>query len=99
MSLTEAADMPLRLWSRFRIVPGLRVNLSRSGLSPPIGHRGAWYTLGPHDQRMVTRGLPRQRASRYGRCDLACQNHPCLRRLITRRGRTVEALRGGGSCR
>ena len=29
--------MPLRLWRRFRFAPGLRVNLSKSGLSLSAG--------------------------------------------------------------
>lgn len=49
--------MTLRLWRRFRIVPGLRVNASRSGLSLSIGRRGAWFTLGPRGRR-ATIGLP-----------------------------------------
>jgi uncharacterized protein DUF4236 len=38
--------MPLRLWRRFRIVPGLRVNLSKGDLSLSVGRRGAWFTTG-----------------------------------------------------
>jgi hypothetical protein len=47
----------LRLWRRKRIVPGLRLNLSKSGLSASIGRRGVWYTVGPAGER-VTAGLP-----------------------------------------
>jgi hypothetical protein len=35
----------------------LHINLSRSGASVSVGHRGAWYTVG-HGQRRVTVGLP-----------------------------------------
>lgn len=49
--------MPLRLWRRFRLVPGLRANLSKSGVSLSVGRRGAWYTSGPRGQR-VTLGAP-----------------------------------------
>jgi len=49
--------MAWRLYRRVRIIPGLRVNLSRSGPSLSIGHRGAWYTVGPRGRR-VTLGLP-----------------------------------------
>ena len=40
---------------RFRrtihIDPGLRINLSESGVSTPAGHRSAWFTVGPHGTR------------------------------------------------
>ena len=49
--------MGLRFNRRVQIIPGLRVNLSRSGPSLSIGHRGAWYTVGPRGRR-VTVGLP-----------------------------------------
>ena len=49
--------MGLRFYRRVRLIPGLRVNASRSGLSLSVGHRGAWYTIGPHGRR-VTLGLP-----------------------------------------
>jgi hypothetical protein len=38
-------------------MPGLRVNLSRSGVSMSVGARGSWYTIGPRGRR-VTVGLP-----------------------------------------
>jgi hypothetical protein len=46
--------MTLRFYRRLSIIPGPRVNLSRSGPSFSIGHRGAWYTKG----RRATVGLP-----------------------------------------
>ena len=49
--------MAIRFWRRFRIVPGLRINLSKSGASLSIGRRGAWYTIGPRGRR-VTVGAP-----------------------------------------
>jgi hypothetical protein len=49
--------MSIRFWRRVRIVPGLRVNLSKSGASLSVGRRGAWLTSGPRGQR-VTVGLP-----------------------------------------
>ena len=49
--------MSLRFFRRVRIVPGLRVNLSKSGASVSVGRRGAWYTVGPRGRR-VTVGLP-----------------------------------------
>jgi hypothetical protein len=39
--------MGVRFYRRIGLIPGLRVNLSRSGPSLSIGHRGAWYTIGP----------------------------------------------------
>jgi len=32
--------------------------LSKSGASLSIGHRGTWYTIGPHGRRRATLGLP-----------------------------------------
>jgi Protein of unknown function (DUF4236) len=49
--------MGLRYHRRLSLLPGLRINLSRSGASVSIGHRGAWVTVG-HGQRRVTVGLP-----------------------------------------
>jgi hypothetical protein len=47
----------LRFHRRLNLLPGLRINLSRSGASVSVGHRGAWYTVGPRGRR-VTVGLP-----------------------------------------
>ena len=49
--------MGFRFYRRIRLIPGLRVNLSRSGPSLSFGHRGAWYTVGPRGRR-VTVGIP-----------------------------------------
>jgi hypothetical protein len=49
--------MPLRFTRRVTLIPGLRVNFSKSGASLSIGHRGLWYTVGPKGQR-ATIGLP-----------------------------------------
>ncbi len=49
--------MGLRFSRRLSLIPGLRLNLSKSGASLSIGHRGAWYTVGPQGRR-VTVGLP-----------------------------------------
>jgi Protein of unknown function (DUF4236) len=40
-----------------RILPGVRVNLSKSGVSTSVGVRGAQVTFG-HDQVRTTVGLP-----------------------------------------
>ena len=49
--------MPFRFQRRFRILPGLRLNLSKSGVSTSIGTRGAWFMIGPRGTR-TTVGLP-----------------------------------------
>jgi hypothetical protein len=49
--------MGLRFHRRLSILPGLRFNLSRSGLSVSVGHRGAWITAG-HGKRRIAVGLP-----------------------------------------
>jgi hypothetical protein len=49
--------MPLRFHRRLSLLPGLRVNLSKSGASVSVGHRGAWLTVGPRGRR-ATVGLP-----------------------------------------
>jgi hypothetical protein len=56
--------MPLRFSRRVSLIAGLRVNLSKSGASLSIGHRGAWYTSG----RMVgaSRSAFRERAPHAG---------------------------------
>jgi hypothetical protein len=40
----------------FRVLPDLRLNLSKSGVSTSIGRRGAWFTVGPKGTR-TTVGL------------------------------------------
>ena len=47
----------LRFRRSIRIGPGLRVNLSKSGVSTSIGRRGAWFTMGPRGTRSTV-GLP-----------------------------------------
>ena len=41
----------------FRLFPGVRLNLSRSGVSTSIGRRGLWFTSGPRGTR-ETVGIP-----------------------------------------
>jgi Protein of unknown function (DUF4236) len=50
--------MTLRFQRRVSLIPWLLLNASRGGVSLSIGHRGAWYTIGPHGRRRVTLGLP-----------------------------------------
>ncbi len=54
--------MPLRFYRRFKIAPGLRINLSRSGISTSVGRRGACFTIGPRGTR-ETIGIPGTRLS------------------------------------
>jgi hypothetical protein len=56
----EAVARPalsIRFFRRVRIVPGLRVNLSKRGASVSIGRCGAWYTVGPPGRR-ISVGVP-----------------------------------------
>ena len=50
-------NVGLRFFRRLRLVPGLRLNLSRSGVSTSVGGRGAWLTFGKRGTR-ATVGLP-----------------------------------------
>ena len=47
----------LRFRRTFRIGPGLRLNLSKSGVSASVGRRGLWFTVGPRGTR-ETIGIP-----------------------------------------
>ena len=49
--------MGFRFYRRVRIVPGVRLNLSKSGVSASLGGRGAWFTFGPKGTRSTV-GLP-----------------------------------------
>jgi hypothetical protein len=49
--------MGLRFQRHLSLLPGIRVNLSKTGASLSVGHRGAWYTIGPRGQRASV-GLP-----------------------------------------
>jgi hypothetical protein len=49
--------MTIRFYRRRTLIPGLRINLSKSGASLSVGRRGAWLTSGPRGQR-ATVGLP-----------------------------------------
>lgn len=40
-----------------KLFPGVRLNLSRSGVSTSIGRPGAWFTIGPRGTR-TTIGIP-----------------------------------------
>jgi hypothetical protein len=49
--------MGFRFRRSFRVMPGWRVNLSKSGVSSSFGSRGAWFTVGPRGTR-TTLGIP-----------------------------------------
>lgn len=49
--------MGFRFHRRFKLFPGVRLNLSRSGISTSLGTRGAWLTFGKRGTR-ATIGLP-----------------------------------------
>lgn len=49
--------MGFRFRRSFKIIPGVRLNLSGSGASVSLGPRGQHYTIGPHGTR-TTVGLP-----------------------------------------
>jgi hypothetical protein len=49
--------MGLRFRRRISILPGVRLNVSRSGVSTSIGRRGLWVTYGRGGRR-TTVGLP-----------------------------------------
>jgi hypothetical protein len=49
--------MGFRFHRSIRLFPGVRLNLSKSGVSTSIGRPGAWFTFGPRGTR-TTVGLP-----------------------------------------
>ena len=49
--------MGLRFWRRIQLLPGITLNLSKSGGSLSFGPRGAKFTVGPRGKR-ATAGLP-----------------------------------------
>ncbi len=47
----------IRFWRRFKVFPGVFLNISKSGISFSFGVRGAKYTVGPKGHRK-TFGIP-----------------------------------------
>lgn len=41
----------LRFRRSFKVVPGIRLNLSKTGVSTSVGRRGLWFTLGSRGTR------------------------------------------------
>jgi hypothetical protein len=56
--LSRRREMGFRFWRRVRIIPGMRVNLSKRGVSASIGKRGLWLTVGPRGPARLTIGAP-----------------------------------------
>ena len=52
--------MGLRFTRRVSLIPGLRMTLSKHGVSASVGHRGAWLTVGPRGHR-ATLGVLEQK--------------------------------------
>src|ERR1700730_8283699 len=53
----EIGKMGLRFRRTITLIPGVRLNLSKSGVSTSLGPRGMHYTIGPKGTR-TTVGLP-----------------------------------------
>jgi len=49
--------MSFRFWKRIRLLPGITLNLSKSGFSFSLGKRGFHYTIGSRGHR-ITAGIP-----------------------------------------
>lgn len=49
--------MGFRFRRSFKVAPGLRLNLSKSGVSTSVGRRGLWFTIGTRGTR-TTVGIP-----------------------------------------
>jgi len=49
--------MGFRFRHSFKLIPGIKLNLSKGGVSASLGTRGAWFTLGAKGTR-ATVGLP-----------------------------------------
>ncbi len=50
--------MGLRFQKRIKILPGVYINLSKSGVSASVGGHGATVNVGADGRRMVTLGIP-----------------------------------------
>ena len=50
--------MGFRFQKRFSVLPGVKVNLSKSRVSTTIGGKGAGVNIGPDGKPMVTVGIP-----------------------------------------
>jgi hypothetical protein len=50
--------MGLRFQKRIKILPGVYINLSKSGVSASVGGHGATVNVGHTGKRMITLGIP-----------------------------------------
>ena len=50
--------MGFRFQKRIRILPGVYINLSKSGVSASVGGHGATVNVGADGRRMITLGIP-----------------------------------------
>lgn len=50
--------MGLRFQKRIRILPGVYINLSKSGVSASVGGHGATVNVGSTGRKMITVGVP-----------------------------------------
>ena len=51
------SPMGFRFRRSFKVAPGFRLNLSKSGVSTSVGRRELWFTVGPRGTR-TTVGIP-----------------------------------------
>lgn len=48
----------VRFRKTFKVLPGVKVNLSKTGVSTSLGGRGATVNVGTQGQRTITLGIP-----------------------------------------
>ncbi|MCK1718218.1 DUF4236 domain-containing protein [Bradyrhizobium sp. 141] len=75
--------MAFRFRRSFKIIPGVRLNLSGSGASVSLGPRGLHYTIGPHGTRTTSacqargfRGRPISHTHRSAHRRPLCRKRP-----------------------
>jgi len=75
--------MGLRLQRRIKVFPGVRINLSKSGVGLSVGGRGAHFGIDSRGRRYTSVGLPGtglswreyQHKPAARRCDLCAPGH------------------------
>jgi hypothetical protein len=75
--------MGLRLQRRIKVLPGVRINLSKSGVGFSVGGRGAHIGITAHGQHYTSIGMPGtglswreyQHKPAARRCDLCAPGH------------------------
>ncbi|MGA2195621.1 MAG: DUF4236 domain-containing protein [Bryobacteraceae bacterium] len=75
--------MGLRFQRRIKLLPGVRINLSKSGVGLSVGGRGAHFGIDSRGRRYTSVGLPGtglswreyQHKPAEGRCDLCAPGH------------------------